>query len=62
MWPAIRADFYTRLFASLHATGLDPLIDLNCTSTRDKGFCFPPASGSCSLEPMRQTLLSRKTP
>jgi len=60
--PAIRADFYTRLFAGLHATGLDPLIDLNCTSTRDKGFCFPPASGSCSLEPIRQTLLKQDTP
>ncbi len=57
--PAIRADFYTRLFAGLIATGLDPLIDLNCTSTREKGFCFPPASGSCCLEPTRQILLSR---
>lgn len=59
--PAIRADFYTRLFAGLHATGLDPLIDLNCTSTREKGFCFPPAqSEGCCLEPARQTLLKRK--
>ena len=60
--PAIRADFYTRLFAGLHATGLDPLIDLDCTSTRDKGFCSLPAGENCSLEPTRQTLLSRKTP
>ena len=59
--PAIRADFYTRLFAGLYATGLDSLIDLNCTSTREKGFCF--GSGNeenCHLEPVRQTLLSRK--
>ena len=60
--PAIRADFYTRLFAGLQATGLDALIDLNCTSAREKGFCFPPSSGSCSLEPTRQTLLFSKTP
>lgn len=60
--PAIRADFYTRLFAGLHATGLDPLVDLNCTSTREKGFCFPPASGSCCLEPLRQKLLEPNTP
>ncbi len=60
--PAIRADFYTRLFAGQMATGLDPLIDLNCTSTRDKGFCFPPASGSCCLEPVRQTLLKPRKP
>jgi len=60
--PAIRADFYTRLFAGQIATGLDRLIDLNCTSTREKGFCFPPASGSCCLEPVRQTLLQQKTP
>ena len=55
--PAIRADFYTRLFAGQIATGLDRLIDLNCTSTREKGFCVPLASGSCCLEPVRQTLL-----
>ncbi len=60
--PAIRADFYTRLFAGLHATGLDLLIDLNCTSTREKGFCFPLASGSCCLEPVRQPLLKPQTP
>jgi len=60
--PAIRADFYTRLFAGLFATGLDPLVDLNCTSTREKGFCFPVADEPCCLEPVRQALLSRKTP
>jgi len=61
--PAIRADFYTRLFAGQIATGLDSLIDLNCTSNREKGFCFPPAHhDSCCLEPTRQTLLPRHTP
>jgi len=60
--PALRADFYTRLFAGLFATGLDPLIDLNCTSTREKGFCFSAADERCCLEPVRQALLARKTP
>jgi hypothetical protein len=58
--PAIRADFYVRLFAGQIATGLDPLIDLNCTSTREKGFCFPPVTGGCCLEATRQILLSRR--
>lgn len=56
--PATRADFYTRLFAGLHLTGLDRLVDFNCTSNREKGFCFPPAEGICDLEPSRQTLLA----
>lgn len=57
--PATRADFYTRLFSGLYATGLDRLVDLNCTSTREKGFCFAPAPGICHLETVRQTLLSQ---
>jgi hypothetical protein len=36
---ALRADFYTRLFAGLIADGLDPLIDYNCKSTQEKGYC-----------------------
>ena len=59
--PALRADFYTRLFAGEIATGLDPLIDLNCTSTREKGFCFPLEDGNCCLEPVRRTLLTPDT-
>jgi hypothetical protein len=59
--PAARADFYVRLFAGLYETGLDQLVDLNCTSTREKGFCFPPAEGTCSLEPIRSTLLTRQS-
>jgi hypothetical protein len=34
-----RAIFYTRLFAGLIATGLDKLIDLNCVSHKEKGYC-----------------------
>lgn len=59
---ATRADFYTRLFAGLHLTGLDRLVDLNCTSTREKGFCFQPSDCSCDLEPSRQKLLSKLSP
>ena len=58
--PAIRADFYTRLFAGLQETGLDRLIDLNCTSTREKGLCFPDESGSCSLDPVRESLAAAR--
>ena len=35
----LRADFYTRLFTGLVADGLDPLIDFNCKSTQEKGYC-----------------------
>lgn len=58
--PALRADFYTRLFAGLHATGLDSLIDLNCTSNREKGFCFPPPGGGCSLNSVKEALAIKK--
>lgn len=56
--PAIRADFYTRLFAGLLYTGLDGLVDYNCTSTQEKGFCFPPPGGTCSMAPPYHALLS----
>lgn len=59
---ATRADFYTRLFAGLHITGLDRLVDFNCTSTREKGFCSPPAVSSCELETSRQKLLAKLPP
>jgi hypothetical protein len=57
--PATRADFYVRLFSCLHLTGLDRLVDFNCTSTREKQFCFQPPAGWCDLEPARQVLLAR---
>jgi hypothetical protein len=34
-----RALFYVRLFAGLIAVGLDQLIDLNCVSHKEKGYC-----------------------
>ena len=60
--PATRADFYTRLFAGLFETGVDRLVDLNCTSNQEKGFCLAPAPAGCSLEPVRLTLLSHHAP
>lgn len=57
--PGTRADFYTRLFAGLHLTGVDRLVDFNCTSTREKGLCQPPSQGSCELETARSKLLEK---
>jgi len=37
--PCYRAIFYTRLFTGMIATGADKLIDLNCVSHREKGYC-----------------------
>ncbi len=37
--PAQRAVFYTRLFTGLIATGIDKLVDMNCVSHQEKGFC-----------------------
>jgi hypothetical protein len=56
---ATRADFYTRMFACLHLTGLDRLVDFNCVSMREKMFCFQPQEAFCELECVRQKLLSR---
>lgn len=56
--PATRADFYTRVFAGLLHTGLDRLVDFNCTSTQEKGFCFPPPAGGCTASLPQQALLA----
>jgi hypothetical protein len=37
--PATRADFYTRVFAGLFATGTDDLVDFNCVSAQEQGTC-----------------------
>jgi hypothetical protein len=42
MDPAWRAEFYTRLFAGMIATGADTLIDFNCVSHQEKGYCRVP--------------------
>lgn len=54
--PATRADFYTRLFAGLWATGVDRLEDFDCAAAREKGFCLHPNAGECSMEPHHQRL------
>jgi hypothetical protein len=54
----VRADFYTRIFAGLRATGLDELVDYNCVSTQEKGFCHYPCDAGNCLAPLRQTLLT----
>jgi len=46
--PGLRAEFYTRMFAGQVATGIDRLIDYNCTSSQEKGMCQNAGSG-CSL-------------
>jgi len=53
---ATRADFYTRLFAGLWKTGVDGLVDFNCISTREKGFCPAAGHADCSLHSLYQTL------
>lgn len=56
---AFRADFYTRLFTGLFAAGLDPLIDYNCRSTTEKGYCFWTGCGEI-LEQHRLRLENRR--
>lgn len=54
--PGTRADFYTRLFAGLWKCGVDELVDLNCLSTMEKGFCPGVREGNCSLFDYKETL------
>ena len=54
-----RADFYVRIFSCLYLTGLDRLVDLNCTSVQEKECCFRREGEECGLEPVRQFLLSK---
>lgn len=51
-----RADFYTRLFAGLWKTGVDELVDFNCVSTREKGFCPGARHTGCSLNAFKDAL------
>lgn len=57
--PAGRADFYTRVFAGLFATGVDNLVDLNCQSAKEEKLCF---SENCrdNLERFKKSLLYRR--
>jgi hypothetical protein len=58
---ATRADFYTRLFAGLWKTGVDGLVDFNCISTQEKGFCPAAGHADCSLHSLNQTLTTATT-
>lgn len=60
MDPAYRAEFYTRLFAGMIHTGADSLIDLNCVSHQEKGYCHVPACRS-NLVDFRDLLQRRRT-
>ncbi|MCE5266363.1 MAG: hypothetical protein LLG00_00560 [Planctomycetaceae bacterium] len=53
-----RADFYTRLFSGLIATGLDTLDDFTSEALQSQGLCDA-ALGSQCLAPYRDSLLSR---
>jgi hypothetical protein len=55
-----RADFYVRLFAGLWETGVDELVDFNCISNAEKGFCGGFPHGVCSLSPYYETLRKSK--
>ncbi len=56
--PVMRSEFYVRLFSGLIATGADALVDFNCKSTQEKGFCFDP--DGCSLARFRETLKMKR--
>ncbi len=62
-WPGYdlqsRAEFYTRLFAGLFATGKDDLISFNCQSAKESGFCFH-AVCEHNLGDLRESLIRRR--
>ncbi len=57
--PATRADFYTRIFAGLFATGRDDLVDFNCQSAQEEKIC-PVADCPHNLALFRQSALARR--
>jgi hypothetical protein len=57
--PATRADFYTRIFAGLFATGGDDLVDLNCVSAREQQTC-PLTNCSYNLLDFKRSALDRR--
>ena len=54
----MRADFYARVFSGLMAVGLDELVDFNCVSNQEKGFC-PGGDGICNLGAWRRAVSER---
>lgn len=57
----MRADFYTRLFTGLWKTGVDRLVDFNCVSTWEKGFCPGELAPGCSLHAAKEKLTGIQT-
>lgn len=57
--PYNRAIFYTRLFAGMIVTGTDKLIDFNCVSHQEKGYCMIPECRS-NLITYRDMLLKER--
>ena len=58
--PATRADFYTRVFAGLFATGTDDLVDFNCVAAQEQSTCTFSNCGSNLLEFKESALERRK--
>ena len=58
--PATRADFYTRVFAGLFATGSDDLVDFNCASAQEQGTCTFSNCGHNLLDFKESALERRK--
>lgn len=57
--PAMRADFYTRIFTGLFAVWDDDLVDFNCQSFKEETTC-PDSGCQNNLEWFRQSILSRR--
>ncbi len=57
--PAMRADFYTRIFSGLIVTGLDDLQDFTCATAQMEKMCFHPDCPD-NLASFRNSLLERK--
>ncbi len=55
-----RADFYVRIFSGLYETGIDRLVDFNCVSTKEKGFCSHPADAGACMGPACEKLQNRQ--
>jgi hypothetical protein len=56
-----RAEFDVRVFAGLHATGVDQAVDFNCRSAQEKGVC-PGQPCTWDLRITRQALLEGTWP
>jgi hypothetical protein len=58
--PAVKAEFFTRVFAGLVIAGYDDLIDFNCCSTQEEQSCLQPDCRD-NLERFQKSLLNRRS-